>query len=135
MVKTELEPKQIVNFVGYQFDFKEGKVRQILNRCETLKSLEDPKNPRKDDTDTKIFHPLLKWWLQEANVLQSQPLHPLGHALQIFVDASKEAKVAPIGYVAARGPWSLPESKLCINYLLPTSSKSSKTSVQTRLYL
>ena len=31
--------------------------------------------------------PHLKWCLEKANVLQSQPLHPLSHALQIFTDA------------------------------------------------
>ena len=36
------------------------------------------------------LHPHLKWWLEEDNVLQGQPLHPLKHALQILTDASKE---------------------------------------------
>ena len=52
---------------------------------------------------------LLKWWLQEENILQGQPLHPLSQALQIFTDTSKEG--------LGRGTRSLPESKLHINYL------------------
>ena len=36
------------------------------------------------------LHSHLEWWLEEDNVLQGQPLHPLKHALQIFTDASKE---------------------------------------------
>ena len=38
----------------------------------------------------RSLHPHLRWWLQEDNVLQGQPLHSLKHALQIFTDTSKE---------------------------------------------
>ena len=38
----------------------------------------------------RSLHPHLQWWLEESNVLQSQPLHPIKHALQVFTDASKE---------------------------------------------
>ena len=31
----------------------------------------------------RSLHPHLRWWLQEDNVLQGQPLHPLKHAVQI----------------------------------------------------
>ena len=34
--KSELEPKQIFNFVGYQFDLKEGRVRPTEDRWQTL---------------------------------------------------------------------------------------------------
>ena len=34
----------------------------------------------------RSFHPHLRWWLEESNVLPGQPLHPLKHALQIFTD-------------------------------------------------
>ena len=33
------------------------------------------------------LHPHLDWWLDEANVLRGQPLHPLQHAVQLFTDA------------------------------------------------
>ena len=64
----------------------------------------------------RSFHPHLRWWLQEDNMLQGQPLHPLSQALQIFMDASKEGG-ANLGKYTARGTWSLPERKLHINYL------------------
>ena len=59
----------------------------------------------------------LQWWLQKDNVLTGQSLHPIKHALQIFTDASKEGWGAHINERTARGSWSLPESKLHINYL------------------
>ena len=34
--KSELEPKQVFNFVGYQFDLREGKVRPTPDRWQTL---------------------------------------------------------------------------------------------------
>ena len=63
------------------------------------------------------LHPHLQWWLQEDNVLTGQPLHPIKHALQLFTDASKEGWGAHLNKFTARGTWSLPESKLHINYL------------------
>ena len=65
----------------------------------------------------KSLHPHLEWWLEESNVITGQPLHPLAHALQIFTDASKEGWGAHLNEHIARGNWSLPESKLHINYL------------------
>ena len=65
----------------------------------------------------KSLHPHLQWWLQEDNVLQGQPLHPVKHALQIFTDASKEGWGTHLNEFTARGSWSVPESKLHINYL------------------
>ena len=65
----------------------------------------------------KSLHPHLQWWLQESNVLQGQPLHPIKHALQIFTDASKEGWGTHFNELTARGSWSVPESKLHINYL------------------
>ena len=62
-------------------------------------------------------HPHLKWWLEESNVRQHQPLQPLKYALQIFTDASKERWGAHLNKHTATGTWSLPESKLYINYL------------------
>ena len=162
--KSELEPKQVFNFVGYQFDLKEGRVRPTTERSQTLQSkiLETLSNPicpvrklmsliglltatekqvhlgrlhmrpiqwhlknnwRVPETLEKIIpipkslHPHLKWWLEEDNVVTGQPLHPLEHALQIFTDASKEGWGAHLNEHMARGSWSLPESKLHINYL------------------
>ena len=63
------------------------------------------------------LHPHLLWWLKEENVLSGQHLHPLHHAVQIFTDASNEGWGAHLGNYTARGIWSLPESKLHINFL------------------
>ena len=65
----------------------------------------------------RSLHPHLQWWLQEDNVLTGHPLHPIKHALQIFTDASKAGWDACLNERTARGTWSLPESKLYINYL------------------
>ena len=65
----------------------------------------------------RSLHPHLQWWLNKDNVLTSQPLHPIKHALQIFTDASKEGWGAHLNEHTAKGSWSLPESKLHINYL------------------
>ena len=65
----------------------------------------------------RTLHPHLQWWLKEDNVLQGQPLQPVKHALQIFTDASKEGWGAHLNEFTARGSWSVPESKLHINYL------------------
>ena len=65
----------------------------------------------------KSLHPHLKWWLEEDNVLTGQPLHPLKHALHIFTDASKEGCGTHLNEYTVRGDWSLPKSKLHINYL------------------
>ena len=65
----------------------------------------------------RSLHLHLQWWLEEHNVLQGQPLHPIRLALQMFTDASKEGWGAHLDEHTARGAWSFPESKLHINYL------------------
>ena len=65
----------------------------------------------------RSLHPHLQWCLEENNVLTGQPIHPVKHALQIFTDASKEGWDTRLNEHTARGTWSLPESKLHINYL------------------
>ena len=162
--KSELEPKQVFNFVGYQFDLMAGRVRPTPDRWQSLQSkiLEllsipacpvrqfmsliglltatekqvhlgrlhmrpiqwhlkrnwrVPESLEKSIPVPRSLHPHLRWWLQEDNVLTGQPLHPIKHALQIFTDASKEGWGAHLNEHIARGTWSLPESKLHINYL------------------
>ena len=162
--KSELKPKQVFEFVGYQFDIQSGRVRPTLDRWQTLQGkiqtlLSLPacqvrqfmsliglltatekqvhlgrlhmrpiqwhlkNNWRVPESLEKIIplprslHPHLRWWLEEDNVLQGQPLHPLKHALQIFTDASKEGWGAHLNERTARGDWSVPENKLHINYL------------------
>ena len=76
-----------------------------------------PESPEKVISIPKSLHPHLRWWLEEDNLLQGQPLHPEKHALQVFTDASKEGWGTHLNKHTARGTWSLPESKLHINYL------------------
>ena len=162
--KSELEPKQVFDFVGYQFDLRSGgvqptpdcwqslqekiqrllvlpacPVRQFMSLIGLLTATEKqvhlgrlhmrpiqwhlknnwriPESLEKVIPIPKSLHPHLQWWLEEGNVLQGQPLHPIKHALQIFTDASKEGWGAHLDERIARGAWSLPESKLHINYL------------------
>ena len=162
--KSELEPKQVFDFVGYQFDLRTGRVRPTPDRWQNLQEkiseiLSLPACPvrqfmsliglltatekqvhlgrlhmrpiqwhlknnwRIPESLEKIIplprslHPHLQWWMTEKNVLLGQPLHPLKHALQIFTDASKEGWGAHLNERMARGSWSVPESKLHINYL------------------
>ena len=162
--KSELEPQQVFNFVGYQFDLRSGRVRPTPDRWQSLQGkiqtlLSLPACPvrqfmsliglltatekqvhlgrlhmrpiqwhlknnwRVPESLEKVIplprslHPHLQWWLDESNVLQGQPLHPIQHALQMFTDASKEGWGAHLNEFTARGSWSVPESKLHINYL------------------
>ena len=162
--KSELEPKQVFDFVGYQFDLRSGRVRptpdhwqslqekiqrllvlpacpvrQFMSLIGLLTATEKqvhlgrlhirpiqwhlknnwriPESLEKVIPIPKSLHPHLQWWLEEGNVLQGQPLHPIKHALQIFTDASKEGWGAHLEERIARGAWSLQESKLHINYL------------------
>ena len=63
------------------------------------------------------LHPHLDWWLDENNVLNGQPLHPLQHAVQLFTDASNEGWGAHLRDFTARGVWSPLEGHLHINFL------------------
>ena len=126
--KSELDPKQVFNFVGYQFDLKEGKVRPtlehwqaLINKIQTILSspvsspaVHVPDSLEKVIPVPRSLHPHLRWWMEESNVLPGQPLHPLKHALHIFTDASKEGWGAHLNEHIARGTWSLSESKLHI---------------------
>ena len=162
-IRTQ-EPKQVFDFVGYQFDLRSGQVRPTPDRWQNLQDkvqmlLSLPACPVRQfmsliglltATEKQVhlcrlhmrpiqwhlknnwrvpeslenviplprsLHRHLQWWLEEDNVLQGQPLHPVKHALQIFTDASKEGWGAHLNEFIARGSWSVPESKLHINYL------------------
>ena len=164
MQKSELEPQQVFDFVGYQYDLLNGVVRPTQNRWEALqqkitvllqnrscrvrtfmsliglltatekqvplgrlhmrpiqwhlkKHWRVPESLEKEIPISRSLHQYLQWWTQEENVLKGQPLHPLRHAVQIFTDASKEGWGAHLGDFTASGTWSVPESKLHINFL------------------
>ena len=151
MEKSELDPKQVFYFVGYQFDLQEGKVRPTLDQWRILTTkIRDlltgstcpvrqlmsliglltttekqlhlghlhmrpiqwhlknnwrvPESLEKVIPVPKSLHPHLKWRLEESNVSQGQPLHPLKHALQLFTDASKEGWGAHLNDHTTREP-------------------------------
>ena len=56
MKKLQLMPKQIFDFVGYQFDIKEGKIRPTLERWETF-NLKIPDLLEKVIPIPRSFHP------------------------------------------------------------------------------
>ena len=179
--KSELVPKQVFNFVGYQFDVTEGRVkptqehwqaltskiqsilsgmvctvRQFMSLIGLLTASEKQvhlgglhmrpiqwhlkNNWRVPESLEKVIpvpgslHPHLKWWMEESNVLQGQPLHPLKHALQIFTNASKEGWGAHLNEHTARETWSLSESKLHINHLKLKAGPSGLKRVQRPLF-
>ena len=83
----------------------------------TVASQKELESTRVTREGPRSLHSHLQWWLKEDNILTGQPLHPIKHALQIFTDASKEGWGTHLDEHVARGTWSLPESKLHINYL------------------
>ena len=166
--KSELEPKQVFDFVGYQFDLRSGWVRPTPDRWQSLQdkiqallllpacpvrqlmsliglltatekhvhlgrlhmrpiqrhvknNWRVPESLEKVIPLPRSLHPHLQWWLEEDNVLQGHPLHRAKHVLQILTDVSKKKKKkgwgAHLNEFTARGSWSVPESKLHINYL------------------
>ena len=99
---------------------KAGSPRPTTHETHTVasqKQLEGTRILEKIIPLPRSLHPHLQWWLEESNMLQGQLLHPVKHALQIFTDASKEGWGAHLNEFTARGSWSVPESKLHINYL------------------
>ena len=70
-----------------------GALRPVTHATHTVASQEQLEGSRGNGKGyllIKITPPSFEWWLEESNVLQSQPLHPLRHALYIFTDTSKE---------------------------------------------
>ena len=79
------------------------------------KKLENTGIPTQTDSSAQISASSLT--MVAARRQRSHRPTPLQHALQIFTDASKEGWGAHLNEYIARGTWSLPESKLHINYL------------------
>ena len=99
---------------------KTGPPRSSPHEAHTValqKQLEDPRVIEKVIPVPRTLHPHKKWWLEESEMLQGQPLHPLKHALQLFTDSSKEGWSIHSNDHTPRGTSSLPESKQHINYL------------------
>ena len=80
--------------------------------------LEGTRITRKGDTNPQVAAPPSKMVAGGRQCTsKGQPLHPIKHALQIFIDASKEGWGAHLNEHIARENLALPESKLHINYL------------------
>ena len=82
------------------------------------KPLEDSRDTGEMDTSAQVCPSAFReWWLEEPNVLSGQPLHPMDHSVQIFMDASKEGWGAHIEGQMARGYRLTSDSRLHINIL------------------
>ena len=81
------------------------------------KQLENTRVTRKGHSVTQFPAPTLKMVAGGEQCAPRSTITPNKTALQIFTDASKEGWGAHLNERTARGSWSLPESKLHINYL------------------
>ena len=151
--KSELEPKQIFNFVGYQFDLKAGRVRPTPDRWQILPR-ESLRNSVSTDLSGPTVHVLIGLLTATEKQVYLVRLHMEsagstgeGHSGTQIPSPSfgvvvgrtqctsrsatasfktrtadlyrrlKEGWGAHLGEHTARGAWSVPESKLHINYL------------------
>ena len=66
-------------------------------------------------TETISAH--LDWWQNPTNVMKGADLHPKGHSIQLFTDASNDGWGAHLEQTSAKGLWSDKEKRLHINVL------------------
>ena len=66
---------------------------------------------------TEAISAHLDWWQNPANVMKGSNLHPKGHSIQLFTDASNESWGAHLEQSSTRGLWSPQEKRLHINIL------------------
>ena len=143
--KSELEPKQIFNFVGYQFDLQAGWVRPTPDRWQSLQDkilhlLSLPSCPVRDfmsliglltATEKQVhlgrlhMRPI-QWHLKSNWRVPVARREERPHRPTTIPNAACSANIyrrikrrlgAHLNEHTARGIWSLPESKLHINYL------------------
>ena len=81
------------------------------------KQLEGTRVTRKGVSNTKVLAPTPTVVAARGQCPYRLTITPNKHALQIFTDTSAEGWGAHLNERTARGTWSLPESKLHINYL------------------
>ena len=159
--KSELEPKQIFDFVGYQFDLRSGwvqptldcwqnlqdKILEILSllacpvrqfmsliglltatekqvhlgrlhmRVASQKQLEGTRVTRKRDFNSQVPAPPLTMVAKRRQCSHRSTTTPNKTCSANIYITSKEGWGAHLNQHTARGSWSLPESKLHINYL------------------
>ena len=114
--KSKLEPKQVFDLVGYQFDLRSGRVRPTPDRMQNLQTkiqtlLSLPVCPVRQFMS---LIGLLTATEKQVHLgrLNTRPtewhlIHPIKHALQIFTDASKEGWGTHLNEHTARGTWPL----------------------------
>ena len=81
------------------------------------KQLEGTGISREGHSNTQVSAPTFTMVAGGEQCAPRSTITPIKHAVQIFTDASKEGWGAHLDERTARGSWSLPESKLHINYL------------------
>ena len=128
--KSELDPKQIFDFVGYQFDLRAGQLRLTPDRWQNLqdKILEIMSLAHCPVRQFMSLIGLLTATEKQVHLgrLHMRPIQ--WHLKQHWRIPESLQKVIPIpsslhphlqwwDEFTARGTWSLPESKLQINYL------------------
>ena len=74
----------------------------------------------KGDPHSQITPPHLKWWLQEDNVLQGQPLHPLLFCKSLQMHQRRVG--CSLGQMLQGEPGPFPERKL---HIKPSGTKRS----------
>ena len=81
------------------------------------KQLEGTRITRKGDPNPQVPAPPFTMVAEGRQCTYRPTITPIKHALQIFTDASIEGWGAHLDEHTTRGTWSLPGSKLHINYL------------------
>ena len=94
-----------------------GQITYENHTVASQKQLENPRNVGEDHSHSKITPPTSELVAGGKQCYHRSTTTPLSHALQILTDASKEVWGAHLNEHLTRGSWSLPESKLHINYL------------------
>ena len=92
---------------------KTGSPRPTAHETHTVASQKQLEGTR---ISTKVPAPSLTMVARGRQCASRSTISPIRHALQIFTDASKEGWSAHLNEFTARGSWSVPESKLHINY-------------------
>ena len=66
---------------------------------------------------TEAISAHLDWWQNPAHMMKGSGLHPKGHSIQLFTDASNEGWGAQLEQNSTQGLWSPQEKELHINVL------------------
>ena len=109
-----------VSYRSSHCDRKTGAPRQTAHETYSVapqEALESPRISGKGDPNSEVSPSVPAVVDPRGKCPKGSALHPLRHVVQIFTDASKEGWGAHFGDFTASGTWSVPESKLHINFL------------------